>query len=75
MADDIAAVLSERGFLDDDPPRLLVHVFLGIGIVDSLEAAGADGQIVVVRASMDGLFGGPPLLQSLSAFPYVPATF
>ena len=73
MADDIAAVLSERGFLDDDPPRLPVQVFLGI--VDSLEAAGADGQIVVVRASMDGLFGGPLLRQSLSAFPCVPVIF
>ena len=75
MADDIAAVLSERGFLDDDPPRLLVHVFLGIGIVDSLEAAGADGQIVVVRASMDGLFDVPHLRQSLSAFPCDPVIF
>ena len=75
MADETAAVLFERGFLDDDPPRLPVQVFLGIGIVDSLEAAGADGQIVVVRASMDGLFGGPPLRQSLAAFPCVPVIF
>ena len=72
MADDIAAVLSERGFRDDDPPRLPVHVFLGI--VDSLEAAGADVRTVVVRA-IDGPFGGPLLRQSLSAFPCVPVIF